>query len=128
MAPIGTRRVLIVDDDEQIALVMAALLRLQCDEVVVAGTLGGAFGIVRSRAFAVVLLDLILPDSTAERTIEAIPMLIRQGAPRVICITGGDFGIGVRAAAVGNGAQAVWSKDAELPGRIARLFEVPPPP
>ncbi len=122
MSPVGTRRVLIVDDDEHIAEVMASLLRIACDEIVIARNLADALGLVRSKAFSVVLLDLILPDSRAERTLAAIPAIRGAGVPRVICVTGGDFGAEVRATAAELGAEAVWQKSPDLARQLAGLF------
>lgn len=85
----ANRRVLIVDDDEQIADVMAAVVRMSCGETVVVGTLRGAFESLTVRSFTVVLLDLMLPDSRAIETLKAIPALKLAGAQRVIGVTGG---------------------------------------
>lgn len=126
MSPVGTRRVLIIDDDPQMAEVMAALLRMACDEIAIVGTLRDGLRLIQTKAFAVVLLDLMLPDSRADRTLAAIPEFRAAGVPRVVCVTGSDFGDEVRATAAENGAEAVWQKNAELARHLAGLFSAPP--
>jgi DNA-binding response OmpR family regulator len=122
MPPIGIRRVLVVDDDHQIAQVMAAAVRMACDEVVVVGTMRECLSIVRTKLFALVLLDLVLPDSHAYATLECVPRIKAAGVPRVMCVTGTDVGDSLRAAATEAGAEGIITKDVGFIPNLARLF------
>ena len=122
MAPIGIRRVLIVDDDAQMTQIMAAVLRISCDEIVTVGTLAAALLAARTKAFALVLLDLFLPDSPGLKTLESIGEFTAAGVPRVVCITGAEITPEIRDAAKLYGAEQVISKNDQMAHHLRALF------
>lgn len=82
--------VLIIEDDLPLANVLAAMIRKFANRVIVAGTLGAARATLeKPNGFDVVFLDLNLPDSAANPTIQAIKW-IRGTGRKVVVITGSD--------------------------------------
>lgn len=81
--------VLIVDDDQTMALLAAALLRSVAKDVEIVGTLAGLWAamIAAPSHFHVVLLDLQLPDSNPSQTLAAIRS-IKTKIARVVVMTG----------------------------------------
>lgn len=103
-------RVLVVEDDEHIAHLMAAVLQLVSKEVVMERTLHRAFEAVRAQPFAIVLLDLALPDSHMIATIAAIPSLKRAGGVRVVVVTGAPIDDYMRQTLMEAGSDDIISK------------------
>lgn len=123
MAPIGYRRVLICDDDPHVAQTMAAVMRLVCDEVCIVGTLTACMAIISTKKFALLILDLMLPDSRSYDTLDAIPRIREAGIPRVVVVTGSEVGESIRASAAENGAEDVLTKTAGLDRQLRALFD-----
>lgn len=123
MAPIGTRRVLVVEDDPAVAEVMGAIMRIVADEIVIAGSLRGCMECVATKTFSLVLLDLMLPDSRAYNTIAAIPAIKAAGVPRVVCVTASDVGYSLLAEAREAGAEDILSKNNGLHRKLTALFD-----
>lgn len=83
--------VLIVEDYAPLTFVLGALMRKLAQRVEIAHTLEeGMAWLARKNGFHLVLLDLGLPDSTQEQTIEAIRRIKTTGR-RVVVITGSDW-------------------------------------
>lgn len=126
MAPIGIRRVLIVDDDPQAAQLLSAIMRLVCDEVVIAGSLAECFLALRARAVALVVLDLCLPDSNGYDTMQSVPEIKAAGGRRVVAVTGTAIGDVLTSMAEETGVEALFSKnDPKLSARLRGLFDDP---
>jgi CheY-like chemotaxis protein len=127
VAPVGIRRILIVDDDPQAAQLLSAIMRMVCDEVVVATTLRECFSALQARAVALVVLDLFLPDSNGHQTIQAVPQIKAAGARRVVAVTGMEIADNMRALARENGVEELISKnDPQFSTRLRALFDAPP--
>ena len=70
--PEGTERVLVVDDDEPLARVMARTLRSRGFECDVALSAAEARGLFETKDYAVVLLDVRLPDESGYGLLEEL--------------------------------------------------------
>jgi len=105
------RKVLIVDDDENLCYILAASLRMRGWEPLSAGTFADAVKAVRS-GFDVVLLDLGLPDSEPMSTIERIGRL-RWDAEKVYIMTGSPVDEEFIQLCMDHGAAGVMSKNAQ---------------
>lgn len=104
------RSVLIVDDDEQFAQIMCAALRLRGVTPVCVSNMGAAALELTQRDFEVVLLDLNLPDSTPDRTVQAIRRILAWNVNVVVVITGLEVAEPLERVCLANGAKAVLSK------------------
>lgn len=123
MAPVGLRRVLIVDDDPLVAEVLASIMQMVSDEVVTVDTLKKCMEAVTLGPFALVLLDLMLPDSRSYKTLEAISKIKEMGGRRVVVITGAEIGAAFLADAKQRGAETVLSKNNDLHKSMSALFD-----
>lgn len=118
------RRVLVVDDDRQLAELLCAAVRLASGEPVAVERLGEALVEIRREPFALVLLDLRLPDATPEMTIKSIWRLTEAGARRVVVITGSPVSEALEAACIEAGAHAVLGKnEADFVALVSELLE-----
>lgn len=79
--------VLVVDDNAPMALLIAATLRGLAERIEVATTFAAAKEWLQKLPFGLVLLDLGLPDSFAEQTVERVSEM-RVGSAQVVLITG----------------------------------------
>ncbi|MEM9378498.1 MAG: ATP-binding protein [Planctomycetota bacterium] len=77
---------------------------------------------LRSNATDFVLLDLTLPDSELEETLERIPELVERG-PLVVAMSSLD-GPEIGESARDHGASAFLAKSSITPERLARCFDV----
>lgn len=73
-------RVLIVDDDDGIRLLLEALLAAPAYETVSAGTAADALRVARSEPFDAVLLDRFLPETDAVRIVSALREVLPSAA------------------------------------------------
>lgn len=89
------REVLLVEDDEQMACVITALLSMELNRILTVRTLAEALIAVESKKFDLVLLDLGLPDSPVESTMAAIPEFKRTGC-LVVVVTGSTISTELR--------------------------------
>lgn len=103
-------RVLVVEDDRQIAEVLSAAVAMCGADATIAGTLAEALGAAARTRFALVLLDLGLPDSRFPETLAAISDFHARDAADVVIITGIEVTPTVRALALEAGAAAVIEK------------------
>lgn len=102
--------VLIVEDYQPLTFVIGAMLRKIARRVEIAHTLADAMEwLAKKNGFDVVLLDLGLPDSEKNETIEAIER-IKAGGRRVIVMTGGDVSK-IAPACAACGADAFFCKN-----------------
>src|SRR5438132_7143485 len=85
---VGTERVLVVDDDEPLAKVMARVLRSRGFECDVALTGSEARRLVEAKDYAVVLLDVRLPDESGYGLLEELRVTRPNTA--VVMISGVD--------------------------------------
>lgn len=104
-------RILVVDDDEQLAHIICAALRATGARPQWTGWLNGALEHLGRQTYDILLLDLLLPDSTLERTLGAIPHLRAIGADAVVVITGATITDELFEAAMAAGATDVICKD-----------------
>ena len=79
--------ILIVDDDAAVALLIGAVLRKIVGRLETVTTFRQAKELVHSVHFDLVLLDIGLPDSPADKTILRVEEL-RYGGARVVILTG----------------------------------------
>ncbi len=107
-------RVLVVEDDEQVAHVIAAVIAKEADEVIMAGTMRRAWFEVNRATFDLVLLNLHLPDSSLANSINSIRALLAAGAHRVVIVTAADVDAELVAYANDAGASSVISKNCGL--------------
>ncbi len=114
---------LIVEDDESMALVMSTLIR-SLGEIEMVGTLSAAMEAIAKRAgIDVVLLDLALPDSPPLRTLEQIKSIKDAGA-KVVVVTGA-FIPDVVDVALAHGADACLDKgDKDFLSRLKAFLRI----
>jgi DNA-binding response OmpR family regulator len=103
-------RVLVVEDERQIAHVIAAVVAKEADQVVIADTLRSAWWEISQRAFDLVLLDLHLPDSSIGNSVMAIRSFLEAGVHRVVIVTGAKVDDDFTAFAMEAGASGVICK------------------
>jgi two-component system CheB/CheR fusion protein len=104
------RRVLIVEDADDIRDLLAFLVRLEGAEVRTAASAGAALETAASWEFDVLLTDLGLPDMSGDLLIKQVRSM-RSRRPRVIVVTG--FGEPYLSRARQAGADAVFMKPLE---------------
>ena len=89
-------RVLVVDDDEQIRVLLSSFLEREGYDCVATSSIGGAIDILKSTSYGVLLLDFKLGDGTAFRLMDSIPNLSENAV--VMLISGArDIRIAVEA-------------------------------
>jgi PAS domain S-box-containing protein len=93
--PAPGRCILLVEDHEDTALLLAELLKMHGYTVKVAGTVASALRLAESHAFDLVVSDLGLPDGTGLDLMRQLSM--RHGVPGV-ALSGYGFDTDVRAA------------------------------
>jgi len=86
VAPLGSERILFVDDEPAITEVGAAMLRRQGYDVVTSTDSVRALELFRKdpRAFDLVITDMTMPQLTGDRLAEEL-MKIRPGIPVILC-------------------------------------------
>jgi len=114
------RKVLIVDDDENLCYLLCAGLRLKGWFPTAVGTMKAALEVVRS-GFDVVMLDPGLPDSEPMNTISMIGRL-RWDVDKVYVMTGSPVDEEFKELCKDHGAAGVMSKNA--PEFLAGLTSV----
>ena len=119
-------RVLVVDDDPLLAGLIVIPIGRAGAQAVLAEDYRTAVMRLRAAPCAVTLLDLNLPDSPTERTLEAIPDLLDAGAGYIVIVTSANVTADLRAFALSCGAIAVISKGPtfleELDDTLRRLL------
>jgi CheY-like chemotaxis protein len=122
-------RILLIDDDEQVRLALAGLLRVDRHEVVTAAD--GAEGLewFQRQAFDLVITDLIMPKKGGPETIAALRRL-RPGLKIIAMYGGGRItGADSPATAQSLGADRLLAKPitlAELRAAVSDVLKVPP--
>lgn len=106
----GTKKVLIVDDDENLRYLLCAGLRLKGWIPVAVGNFGSALVEVKN-GYDVILLDPGLPDSAPVKTIQNLGRL-RIGDERIYIITGAPIDDTLHKLCMDSGATGVMSKNA----------------
>ena len=81
------RRVLIVDDDAMVRGILSAALRQRSLDIDTASDGREAIDLLRENHYAVVLLDLLMPDVNGFGVLDAIDHT-RPGAPIVLVVSG----------------------------------------
>lgn len=113
-------RVLVVDDDMSLSKLICATVRMCGQEVLAVQDLKSAhLATIQNNGFDLVLLDLLLPDSSVESTLSAIPSILSQGARRVVVITAVEVTNEILVTALRAGASHVISKTDRLMQQIA---------
>lgn len=82
------RTALIVEDDQSLCDLISVALRREGLDVDCADDADGAISHIRSGAYAIVVLDLVLRASSGFQVIDAIRMMAPERRPRVVVITG----------------------------------------
>ena len=108
----GARRVLIVEDDENTADLLARLMRGAGHAVRSAGTVADALAHLRAEVPTHILLDLMLPDANGAVLLRAVRR--QKLRVRVALVTAAGRGSEVVASAVIENPDAVFHKPVEL--------------
>jgi CheY-like chemotaxis protein len=85
----GLRTALVVDDDDQVAEALMAMLKLEGLTVERAATGAAALDLLTTRPFDAVLLDVRLPDISGPEVFARLQASHPQVARRVVFVTGG---------------------------------------
>lgn len=117
----GPKKVLIVDDDENLCYLLCAGLRLKGWTPVSVGNFGSALVEVKN-GYDVILLDPGLPDSLPIKTIQSLGRL-RMGSEKIYIITGAPIDNALHKLCMESGASGVMSKDArEFMAGLTEVF------
>lgn len=120
------RRVLIIEDDAQWAQILCAILALQGWKPAVVGTMARAWEFLRFNLVEATLLDLRLPDSDIQSSLDAITTLKSLGSGPVIVVTGAPMDDHLLLVARWSGAAQVVSKDVRaFSEKLIAAFESP---
>lgn len=116
--------VLIIDDDTPWAQLAAVMLRKVADRIKIAGTWAEAMlTIVKPNGYDVVLVDLNLPDSPAEKTLMQIELINASGR-KVVMMTGAPVSEFMRGAAQAHGAlDCLYKGSLDFPDRIRAVCQ-----
>lgn len=110
----GMNKVLIVEDSDYMAFALAAMLRPICSHVDIALTWRDAVTKVATRQFTVVAVDLMLPDSAREKTLDRLPELTAVCPDiRIVVMSGFELNSYEERQAMSNGAVRCILKTAE---------------
>jgi len=85
--PSRALRILIVDDDRDAVVTLAALLQHDGHEVIEAYNGGGVLNLVRSRDPHAVLLDIGMPGATGFEVARELRLRLGRSCPALIAIT-----------------------------------------
>lgn len=78
-----------LDDDEQFCRILAAAIKPHGWMAETTFRMDDAMRILSQRKFDAVIVDLTLPDSTREQTIDRLPEILMEAWPaRVVVVTG----------------------------------------
>lgn len=106
------RRVLVVDDDKEYALILSVWLRSPLLEIVLAHTLASALEwLGKKLRFDAAIIDLHLPDATVGEVLDSVRRFRQMGSDAVVVITGVAGINGFREHALEMGATACLMKD-----------------
>lgn len=124
--------ILIVEDDAATGRLLEASLQAPDRELVLAQTGAEANGLVHQREFAIILLDLHLPDGDGRRLLAEWRLGPARNAS--IFVLSADLGHQIKAECLVAGADAFFDKPirrevivAAVQSRLQRLSESPPP-
>ena len=84
----GSKRVLVVDDDAEVRGLLASILTRRKMEVDQATDGREALDLIRANSYAVVLLDLMMPNMNGFEVLDALDVSSKQ--PVVLVVTGAD--------------------------------------
>ena len=98
-------------------------MKLRGHSTLVARTMAQAMNLIREWPIDVTLLDLRLPDSDTESSLEHIPLLRELGTRLIIIVTGAEVTDELADMASDAGADAVLSKDIDIPERLYALLD-----
>lgn len=117
--PSPGRRVLVIDDDGDVADVLAAMLRQQGDLVEIALSGREALGRLRRAAYDVVLSDLRMPGLDGERLFRLLSKERPDLVPRLGFITGDAMGAKAQRFLAGSGRP--YLEKPIMPAELSRL-------
>lgn len=122
-----TRKILVIEDDQSVTLMLGTALRIAGYEVVTAGDAVVAISIARQEAPDLILLDLGLPGGGGMVVLERLRGLMSTAITPVIVITGGEV---TEAQVLTAGAQGLLAKPVTPDNLIAAIakFLGPGPP
>lgn len=81
-------RVLLIEDQELMRLLIVRLLDGMTSRIVETATLSGALEACEKEEFDVVMFDLVLDDSTVETSLAALPEIKRLSKAPVVVVSG----------------------------------------
>ena len=108
---IPERNLLVVEDDPLYGEIICAMLKMRRWTPVVAKSMGDAMELLKKLKVTATILDLRLPDSDTDSSLDQIRTLKENGAGSVIIITGGDVTPDMSLIAHLSGADGILSKN-----------------
>jgi CheY-like chemotaxis protein len=115
-------QILVVEDNEFVANALAAVLRPIARKIELAHSLDEARQKILRNGFTTVTLDLDLPDSVPEKTMEAIPELKRHRSVNCVIVISGSISEEEIAKAKQHGADGFLLKtDPKLIDKLRRM-------
>lgn len=107
----AARTLLVIEDDPQYAEILCAMLKMRHWQPSIASTMESAFKQLALKPFDATILDLMLPDSDTQGSLDKIPELKAAGAGRVVIITGSEVRPDMQLLAKISGADGILSKN-----------------
>ena len=93
MSPENQKRVLVVDDDPSVRMLLASVLGQRGLEVSTAADGREAIDLLRDQQFIVVILDLLMPGTDGFGVLDELKRGDGKSAPVVLVLTGADRSI-----------------------------------
>ena len=95
-APVTGKRILVVDDEEEVAMILAELLSIDRHEVDTAKSGALALEKIRRQRYDLVVSDLLMPEMDGPSLYRAVEAMDPELARRFVFITGDTLGATVR--------------------------------
>ena len=96
-APVTGKRILVVDDEEEVAMILAELFSIDRHEVDTAKSGALALEKIRRQRYDLVVSDLLMPEMDGPGLYRAVEAMDPELARRFVFITGDTLGTTVRA-------------------------------
>lgn len=120
---ISPKNLLIVEDDVQYSELLCAMMRMRGWTPSAVHTMADAEKFLKATKVEATIIDLSLPDSHIDNSLDQIPNLKKHGAGLVVIITGAQITPAISLMAHLSGADGILNKDElRVPGSLGRLM------
>lgn len=117
------RKLLIIEDDIYYSELLCAMMRMRGWAPVPAHTMADANKLLLADPVDATIMDLRLSDSDIDSSLDQIPQLKKNGAGRVVIVTGAQITPALSLMAHLSGADGILNKDElRMPGSLGKLM------